>query len=258
MHYKVLRGRVSPTKDISSQGQYDATKGLFLRHTINTSRVTHEGRHSGALEVERLGVAPIDIAAGVQWMVERDKMGIHYLSRLPVPCTKAMTGFKDRSFYLPWNRADLPLDLQRQILPWVESQIGTPGSPEREEWTIACIQEMNEVNEDDTESFERIETPKKINKDGYQTTSVVKRGFLELLVRCRRVILQAQDVQEMESLEDNRLRDIENIIPRIADEIRTTRGSIGVRQDTLLRDNSNQRQNMQEIERRLEFSERML
>ncbi|KAF9341114.1 hypothetical protein BGX26_008769, partial [Mortierella sp. AD094] len=147
---------------------------------------------------------------------------------------------------------------------------------------------MNEINEDDTESIERIETPKKkINKNGYQTTSVAKRGFLKLLVRCRRVILQdaairlhkgstssalnnpifeslqfkkfqAHVVQEMDSLEDNRLQDFENIIPRIADEIRTTRESIGARQDMLQRDNGNQRQNIQEIERRLEFSERML
>ncbi|KAF9143248.1 hypothetical protein BGX20_007153, partial [Mortierella sp. AD010] len=99
---------------------------------------------------------------------------------------------------------------------------------------------MNEVNGDDTESFERIETSKKkINKNGYQTTSVAKREFLKLLVRWRQVILQdaairphkrstrsildnpifkslefkkfqVHVVQEMESLEDNGLQDIEN------------------------------------------------
>ncbi|KAF9356982.1 hypothetical protein BGX26_004402 [Mortierella sp. AD094] len=144
-----------------------------------------------------------------------------------------MAGFKDRSFYLPRNRINPPLDLQRQIFPWVESQIGAPESMEREEWNAKCIQEMNEINEDDAESFDRIEMTKKRANRYDQTNCVAMRGFLKLLVRCRRVILQdaavrlhkgltssvldnpifesfefkqfqAQVVQELDSLEDNK------------------------------------------------------
>ncbi|KAF9176315.1 hypothetical protein BGZ49_006402, partial [Haplosporangium sp. Z 27] len=113
---------------------------------------------------------------------------------------------------------------------------------------------MNERTDDD-DSEKQIgpkPTSKPINAEGYTMGSLALRGFLKLLVRCRRVILQDaavllhigwwssvldnpvfgttqfrefqdQVVRELDTLEDNRLNDIENIIPRIAEEIRSNR-----------------------------------
>lgn len=115
-----------------------------------------------------------------------------------------MAGFQDKPFYLARNSILPPLELQRSIFPWIEDYFGS----DNYEWKKTCEKEMHEYdeNEDDESDIEE-EILEFVEEDGQiiekrrkpsakkvasveRSVDTAKRGFLRLLVRCRRVILQ--------------------------------------------------------------------
>lgn len=203
-----MRGRDDPEKSLSGTQQYKTAKNAFAEHDVFTTRVTHGGRHAGAIEAEALGI-PFDlIKRGGGWKDRLGRLETHYLGKLPSQFARGMAGFWDKAFHLPRNNASPSLELQRMIFPWIEDYFGS----ENEAWKIICEKEMREVDEneddgisdnddDENNNVEFVEENgrmvqgngqrvRKTHATIQRSTDTAKRGFLRLLIRCRRVILQ--------------------------------------------------------------------
>ena len=142
-----MRGRDDPEKSLSGTQQYKTTKNAFAEHDVFTTRVTHGGRHAGAMEAEALGIPYDLIKRGGGWKDRLGRLETHYLGKLPSQFARGMAGFWDKAFHLPRNNASPSLELQRMIFPWIEDYFG----PENDAWKKTCEKEMSEVdeNEDD-------------------------------------------------------------------------------------------------------------
>jgi hypothetical protein len=74
-------------------------KKALLDQTIYTTRVTHGGRHAGAMEVEALGI-PLDlIKRGGGWKDRLGRLETHYLGKLPSQFARGIAGFWDKPLY---------------------------------------------------------------------------------------------------------------------------------------------------------------
>ncbi|KAG2222130.1 hypothetical protein INT45_007566 [Circinella minor] len=195
-----LHGRDDPEKSLSGTQQYKTVKNAFAEHDVFMTGVTHGGRHATTIEAEALGI-PFDL-------IKRGCLETHYLSKLPSQFAKGMAGFWDKAFHLPRNNASPSLKLQQMIFPWMEDYFGS----ENKAWKIICEKEMREVdenkddgisdnNDDENNNVEFVEENRRMVQGNGQrvrkthatiqrSTDTAKRGFLRLLVRCRRVILQ--------------------------------------------------------------------
>ena len=56
-------------------------------------RVTHSGRHAGAMEAEALGIPYDLIKRGGGWKDCLGRLETHYLSKLPLQFARGMAGF---------------------------------------------------------------------------------------------------------------------------------------------------------------------
>lgn len=201
-------GRDNPEKSISGAQQYKTAKNAFAKHNIFTTRVTHSGRHAGAIEAEALGIPYDFIKRGGGWKDRLGRLETHYLGKLASQFARGMARFWDKPFNLSRNSASPSLGLQRTIFPWIESYFGVDNS----EWKKTCDNEMKEIDENEDEGVsdedeECADGTEFVEEDGQmvqpkkkpatkkptvvqRSTDTAKRGFIRLLVRCRRVILQ--------------------------------------------------------------------
>ncbi|KAG2206098.1 hypothetical protein INT47_003747, partial [Mucor saturninus] len=209
-NWKVLRGRSSPEKSLSGGSQWKTAKKALADEEIFTTRVTHGGRHAGSMEAEGLGI-PFDlIKRGGGWKDRLGRLETHYLGKLPSPFARGMAGFWEKPFSLARNTVSPSLELQRTIFPWIESYFGVGNV----EWEAACDKEMKEIdeNEDEDDNVINLEIRSQadpvefVEEDGrmllkekksngkqkktQNSIDTAKRGFLRLLIRCRRIILQ--------------------------------------------------------------------
>lgn len=129
---------------MSSSQQYDATKKIFLAHDIHISRITHGGRHSGAMEAESLGMPFDTIKKGGGWKDRLGRLETHYLGKVPSEFAHGLAGFWNKPFGLERNRVDPPIELQKKIFPWVEDFFGDSAA-----WKKECLDEMNEKDENE-------------------------------------------------------------------------------------------------------------
>ncbi|KAI9021416.1 hypothetical protein CLU79DRAFT_753236 [Phycomyces nitens] len=99
-----------------------------------------------------------------------------------------MAGFWDKPFNLSRNSISPSLELQRTIFPWIKDHFECDNAA----WKKVCDKEIKEVdeNEDGRMVQQRIKQIKKKHLAVQRSTDTAKRGFLRLLIRCRRVILQ--------------------------------------------------------------------
>lgn len=123
-----------------------------------------------------------------------------------------MAGFWEKPFSLARNDVSPPMELQKMIFPWIEDYFGAGN----EEWVAAYEKEMAEVdeNEDEDENVINREIDEEADEEPTQfveengiinmrekkgkgkqkasqsSINTAKRGFLRLLIRCRRIILQ--------------------------------------------------------------------
>ncbi|KAF9426552.1 hypothetical protein BGZ76_002704 [Entomortierella beljakovae] len=150
-----------------------------------------------------------------------------------------MAGFLDKPFGLARNQVKPLIELQREVFPWIESAYG----PDNSAWKNDCLKEMNELDEKEEEE-EEVDNEKKKEKEKeeleiieetalelstgeygkgkakgkkkeqeknqctlQQDRDTARRGFLKLLVRCRRIILQYAAVHLYKGRKNNLLKD---------------------------------------------------
>lgn len=109
---------------ISAIQQYNATKKIFLEHGFHTSRVTHGGRHAGAMEAEFLGIPTDTIKKGVGWKDCLGRLETHYLGKVPSEFARSIAGFWNKLFGLKRNRINPLIELQQEVFPWIENCFG--------------------------------------------------------------------------------------------------------------------------------------
>lgn len=199
-NFKVLL--VDKEEGISAVQQYKATKQIFLDHGIHTSRVTHGGRHAGAMEAESLGIPTNTIKKGGGWKDRLGRLVTHYLGKVPSEFARGMAGFWTKPFALERNRVDPSIELQQLNFPWIENFFGA----ENMEWKVECLNEMTQIYENEfREEARETEFVEEVGQSGrsqivaeqsaqavnlHQSVDASKRSFLKMLIRCRRIILQ--------------------------------------------------------------------
>ncbi|OAD79495.1 hypothetical protein PHYBLDRAFT_162559 [Phycomyces blakesleeanus NRRL 1555(-)] len=121
-----------------------------------------------------------------------------------------MAGFWEKSFSLARNGVSPPMELQKMVFPWIEDYFGAGNIG----WVAVCEKEMNEVdeNEDEDENIINLEIDEEadsvefVKEDGrlqskekkrkgkqratQSSINTAKHKFLQLLIQCRRIILQ--------------------------------------------------------------------
>ncbi|KAG0061628.1 hypothetical protein BGZ89_011298, partial [Linnemannia elongata] len=171
---------------------------VFIANNISCSNITHSGRHSGAKEGVRLNVLEEDIRTGGRWIQNTGKMQQYYLQKRPTQWALAIAGFRNKPFHLPRNEVDPPLDLQRQIFPFIESLIGNDGAKKNTEWKRDCDREMEQFDPNNTAELETV-LPEPLTPlfkaDGSRPPTVYRvrsniTFVLRLMLRLRRVLLQ--------------------------------------------------------------------
>ncbi|CEP07249.1 hypothetical protein [Parasitella parasitica] len=142
---------INPEESLSHTQQYIPTKKIFVDHGIHTSKVTHGGRHAGSQEAQDLNI-PIDIIKqGGSW--------------------------KDRIWRLKTNSlGKLPPAFAREVDEF------DPPSDDEAEGPIQNVEEAAQSSKGREPEAPR--RPVQSSEDN------AKRGFLILLVRLRRVVLQ--------------------------------------------------------------------
>ncbi|KAK3830324.1 MAG: hypothetical protein J3R72DRAFT_528027 [Linnemannia gamsii] len=197
--FKILPSPLDPTTSISPRATYNAVKKLYDRFHVNSSKKTHGGWHSGTVESNYLEIPNEVIKEGGRWMADRGKMETYYSSNLPSARALGMAGFQDKPYYLSRNGVDPSVKLQQMVFPWIEEVYGK----DNDEWKKECEAEMAEVDTNIVPPIsagapstltkalaESGENSKAAMMITYQDRDIAKAGFLRLLVRCRRIILQ--------------------------------------------------------------------
>lgn len=168
---------------------------------ITTSHVTHSGRHSGSVEGQRLSVPEEDIRRAGRWVQGTGKMHQYYLSSLPIPFARSVARFRTRPFHLKRNQVAPSISLQELVFPFIVSAYDAQGEKASARWKMECIDEMNEIGDDDEDEnldkeiqdFRDRWMDIKVSQGGQtaaRTLGIAKKNFLKLLLRLRRIILQ--------------------------------------------------------------------
>ncbi|ORZ27810.1 hypothetical protein BCR41DRAFT_418814 [Lobosporangium transversale] len=194
---KVIPGNKERTKSLASQSTYRTVEALYDQHNVNSPRKTHGGRHAGTIEAHRLGISQDDIKAGGRWTAKRGRMESFYLPCLPSRFALGMAGFYSKSFFLLRNSIRPSNALQLLVFPWIEDIFGK----NNKWWRDECLKEMDEVDPNSLPNIRAVlgstvavEATQVANssskKNIYSENEISTCGFLRLLVRCRRIILQ--------------------------------------------------------------------
>ncbi|KAL9536928.1 hypothetical protein MBANPS3_012242 [Mucor bainieri] len=210
VYYNAVPSPYDATEGHSKSCEFVLARDIMEAHGIYTSKKTQGGRKSGSNEAKSLEVPLDDIQLGDGWTENRCWTQIHYIQAMPSQFSLGLAGFRHRPFRLPRNIINPSKKLQRQVFPWIEGLFGEDNA----EWRKLCDQEMDEyypglgdrkyddndqpqlifVEEDGiTRARTRLSA-----RDARGTRGPIPlyggdrslRGFLCLLLRCRRVILQ--------------------------------------------------------------------
>ena len=178
-----------PHSTAKYQYQLATTRAAYGLVSIKTSRANHGGHHAGILEAESEGLDQANLARMGRW--NHDKMTVYYLSGLAVPGAFTSAGFHDEPYVLDHDCNVPPVELQRLIFPWIESQF-----PENPNWVNECNDTMMDAERSGTSITEDIlATDPSISLDpsppsAHAQMEVAKYSLLHLLLYLRRVILQ--------------------------------------------------------------------
>lgn len=164
---------------------------------IDTNQVTHSGRHGAMRELEDMELHIDNIAWMGHWA--HGKMHMYYLSKLDVPGAFAMAGFHNMWYDIKRDRLTPPLDLQRQVFPWIENQYT---GADAVEWKTICDRIMKDEPETSTAIIESVfaqdnifQAQERRQADGFgghvhSHYEIAKRGVLVLFIWLHRVILE--------------------------------------------------------------------
>ncbi|CAO3571403.1 unnamed protein product [Mortierella alpina] len=185
------------TCPISGQSQNNCTASIKTACGVYSPRNTHMGRHSGTSEAYHLGLNLDQIRLLGRWSM--GQMEAYYVPKNPIIGAFYMAHFnKDNEpYFIERDSVVPPLSLQRLIFPWIESTFDNDLPAKTESWIMECDQAMlgddpNEPKTSDVYWDPILESDvNKIQSTKLASTAMVDRvGFLKLLVRLRRVILQ--------------------------------------------------------------------
>ena len=193
--HKVLHaGWKESNREISYAATRDSTYKVLRRQNVYCAHVTHSGRHSGALEGQRMGMAEADIRIAGRWVQGTGKMQQFYLSNFPVTFALGIAGHLDKPFHLQRNEVWPSVELQRQIFPFIEDALFPSGTEEHKRWVEECMDAMIDKSVNRAEDLSDVEpqegTEAKTRGDDNRYQKRAQRPFLLMLVACRRVILQ--------------------------------------------------------------------
>ncbi|CAO3649705.1 unnamed protein product [Mucor hiemalis] len=165
---------------------------------------TLDSRHAGSMEAESLGMPNDTIKRGGGWKDRLGRLETHYLNKVPSEFARGMAGFWAKPFGLERNRVDPPVEIQKLVFPWIEGYFGDDAA-----WKQECMNEMRQVDEsefhgeetlaefveEDVEEDNLTDSQRRKGKQRevvavHHSLDAAKRGFLKLLIRCRRIILQ--------------------------------------------------------------------
>lgn len=162
---------------MSKSAQYQGQRSLLQTAQVITSKPTHIHRGSGARHAQGVGVDVKAIEQHGHW--NHDRVWSHYLSSAPTGAVAfKMAGFKDG--LRPWHRRNCltpPVELQRQIFPFIESYF--QDQPDWLRWTENVMMDRDTFNDRPSETRMKV-----LLEDCF------KIRILLLLTHLRKVILQ--------------------------------------------------------------------
>ncbi|KAF9964554.1 hypothetical protein BGZ70_006308 [Mortierella alpina] len=192
--------RASRTFPISKQSLTASTAAINdtckIEGTRFEPRYTRMGRYSGSHEAFELGMTPKDINRLGRWTTPSGRLQSRGTALNPVNAAFCLAHYKDTEPYIiERDCVAPPLSLQRLIFPWIEHSFANDMPAKTEAWIKECDRAMLGVDsrEPKTSKYWDPETKwtKSKNPTNLMRTTLDDRmGFLMLLVRMRRVILQ--------------------------------------------------------------------
>ncbi|GJJ75411.1 hypothetical protein EMPS_07769 [Entomortierella parvispora] len=183
--------------------QINSTAAIMRTCEVYSTKVTHGGRHAGTSEAYHLGLELEHIRHLGRWVM--GQMENFYAPKNPVIGAFYMAHFNhmDKPYLIERDLVTPPLDLQRQIFPWIEKVFDDPRIKRlAPSWIKTCDEEMeggdtNAASETDVwwkmneEDVEGDQCGHDHVSSAYEHGSIVDLiAFLKLMVRMRRVILQ--------------------------------------------------------------------
>ncbi|KAF9177041.1 hypothetical protein BGZ50_009285, partial [Haplosporangium sp. Z 11] len=113
-------------------------------------------RHSGAKEGVRLNVLEEDIRTRGRWVQNTGKMQQCYLQKRPTQRALAIAGLRNKPFHLILNEVDPSPELQRMLLPFIETLIRGYGTVKNANWRKDCDREMNQFDPSNMKKLEAV------------------------------------------------------------------------------------------------------
>ncbi|KAF9903443.1 hypothetical protein EC991_003816 [Linnemannia zychae] len=181
-----------PLQPILHQVSHDMVKKAYLRQGINLNNIAHAGRHSGALEAQKMGLSAHHIQIAGRSPTVSGRMDQGY----PVDAAFALAGFMNHPFHLRRCEVHPSNELQMTIFSFVESALFSEGSVERREWVRKCRDAMEEKLSETKQPYhtvhiEPLRDMVAATRDEDSTNQFTRQQlFLLMLVRMRRIILQ--------------------------------------------------------------------
>ncbi|KAF9969414.1 hypothetical protein BGZ73_008230, partial [Actinomortierella ambigua] len=173
----------------------DATATVMESCEVYSSRLTHSGRHAGCSEAYNRGLSMDDIRHLGRWSM--GQMENFYAPKNPTRGAFCLAHFAPNEPYiLERDLVTPPIDLQRLLFPWIESNFDDDMSEKATSWREECVKEMKGIDPNvatDEDIFWESKGRRTLGEfsRSLSTDSLITRvGFLKLLVRLRRVILQ--------------------------------------------------------------------
>ncbi|KAF9567067.1 hypothetical protein EC968_003501 [Mortierella alpina] len=119
--------------EISNAAQYLAHRSIMEQANVkDRKKVTHRGRVHGSQFAQACGASVEAIAQHGNWALNR--LSTHYLSRVDAGVALHMAGFNppNERLWLLRNNVIPPVELQRQVFPFIEDQF--PGDEDWKAW----------------------------------------------------------------------------------------------------------------------------
>lgn len=179
---------------LTGRVQIETTSSIMHACQVYSSKITHAGRHAGTKEAYDLKLNLEHIRHLGRWVM--GQMENFYAPKNPIVGAFYMAHFNDRDapYFIERDMVNPPLELQRKIFPWIETSF--KDIPDKDaSWVEECNAEMEGIDPKKTTEndvfWDRILDGSAKRLSQVHTSDVIERsGFLKLMVRMRRVILQ--------------------------------------------------------------------
>jgi hypothetical protein len=193
----------TPTDHLEYSAWRDATAKVFSQFDVECKHKTHSGRHSGAMEAQRLGILEEEIKQGGRWTTGNSKLQTYYLVQYPIKFALGIAGHKDIPFRLRRDEVVPEKELQQSIFEWIEDLLGPKEAASGRRWRELCNKEMDGHDPNNkhhltkvTPSQEEVRTVEEAASAAASahvrssSRTLEMRYFCAMLIRFRRIIIQ--------------------------------------------------------------------